>query len=70
MARRPGLATGEGVSWRYSIAAAAQRADTRDDDHVVWLAPGAHPLIDAMQSPLGAVGDLQDVVGLAKLSVL
>ena len=48
---------------------AGQFAGAGDDDDVVGLAAGAHALMDAVESLLGAVGDLQDVVWLAELAV-
>jgi hypothetical protein len=51
--------------------AAAQRkqaSSAGDDGHVVGLAEGAHPVIDAMQAMLGAVGDRHDVLGLLVLA--
>ena len=48
---------------------AGKLAGARDDDHVVRLAAGAHAVVDAMQALLGAISDLQDMVGLTLLAV-
>jgi hypothetical protein len=48
-----------------SVAVAA----CHDDGHVVRLATAAHPVIDPVQPVLGTIGDLQDMLGLAKLAI-
>jgi hypothetical protein len=48
---------------------ARQFAGARDDGDVVWLSAGFHLSVDAMDSLLGSVGDLQDVLGLPVLAV-
>jgi hypothetical protein len=75
MARRPSLPTDEAVGSGLVDACccpeeASQLAGARDDGHVVRLAAGAHPLIDAMQPVLGTVSDLQNMIRLALLTVL
>ena len=48
---------------------AGQLAGAGDDGDVVRLAADAHGAIEAVQALLGAVGDREDVVGLAGLAV-
>jgi hypothetical protein len=74
MARRPGLPTGRAVS-RVLVGCcccpeeARQLAGTRHDGHVVCLAAAPHTVIDPVQPVLGAVSDLQNMIGLALLAV-
>ena len=74
VARRPGPPTGQGcqrgsVSGGGSPEEAGQFAGDGDDGHVGVFAAAAHRVVDAVQALLGAVGDLQDVVGLPGLAI-
>ena len=75
-ASRPGTPTSRpdawcGKVWSGSDSGSPQEAGqltgTGHGDHVVGLAPRAHPCVDAMDPVLGSVGDLKDVIGLALL---
>ncbi len=74
MARRPALPAGRAVGGGQSAVAAAQRkhASSRAQATTVTLCGLPRPRmrsIDAVQPVLGAVSDLQDVIGLALLAV-
>ena len=49
---------------------AGEFAGDSDDDHVVWFAAGAYAVEHVVQAVLGAVGDREDVLGLAVLAAV